>query len=78
MKTTLKLALAAISAPALLLADVSPEAPLGLTLVREAAAIIGAPALSDEAVDRVRAAAAQVLLESPAFRRFVASLSRPR
>lgn len=35
-------------------------------------------ALSDEAVDRVRAAAAQVLRESPAFQRFVASLSRSR
>jgi NTE family protein len=33
-------------------------------------------ALSDEAVDRLRAAAAQVLRESPAFRRFVAELSR--
>jgi NTE family protein len=35
-------------------------------------------ALSDEAVDRVRAAAARVLRESPAFRRFVAALSRPQ
>jgi NTE family protein len=35
-------------------------------------------ALSDEAVDRVRAAAAQVLRESPAFQRFVAALSRPQ
>jgi hypothetical protein len=35
-------------------------------------------ALSDEAVDRVRAAAAEVLRESPAFRSFVAGLSRPR
>ncbi len=35
-------------------------------------------ALSDEAVDRVRAAAAQVLRESPAFQRFVASLILPR
>ena len=33
-------------------------------------------ALSDEAVDRVRAAAAQVLRESPAFQRFVASLAQ--
>jgi hypothetical protein len=32
-------------------------------------------ALSGEAVDRVRAAAAQVLRESPAFRHFVASLA---
>jgi NTE family protein len=35
-------------------------------------------ALSDEAVDRARAAAAQVLRESAAFQRFVASLSRPQ
>jgi len=35
-------------------------------------------ALSDEAVDRVRAAAAQVLRESPAFQSFVAVLSRPQ
>jgi NTE family protein len=35
-------------------------------------------ALPDEAVDRVRAAAAQVLRESPVFTRFVASLSQCR
>jgi NTE family protein len=35
-------------------------------------------ALSDEAVDRVRAAAAKVLRESPVFTRFVASLSQSR
>jgi NTE family protein len=34
-------------------------------------------ALSDEAVDRLRASAAQLLRDSPAFRSFVASLSRP-
>ena len=34
-------------------------------------------ALSDEAVDRLRNAAAQVLRDSPAFRDFVASLSAP-
>jgi NTE family protein len=33
-------------------------------------------ALADEAVDRLREAAAQLLRESPAFRRFVASLSQ--
>ena len=35
-------------------------------------------ALSDEAVDRLRNAAAQVLRDSPAFQEFVASLSGPR
>ncbi len=34
-------------------------------------------ALSDEAVDRLRNAAAKVLRDSPAFRDFVASLSGP-
>jgi len=34
-------------------------------------------ALPDEAVDRLRASAAQLLRDSPAFRSFVASLSRP-
>jgi hypothetical protein len=43
MKKTLKLALAGLSLPTLLLADVSLEAPLGVGFVREAAAIIGAP-----------------------------------
>ena len=35
--------LLAVGLPLLYLADVSPESPLGLTLVREAHAIIGAP-----------------------------------
>lgn len=35
--------LLALGLPLLYLADVSPEAPLGLTLVREAQAIVGAP-----------------------------------
>jgi len=35
-------------------------------------------ALSEEAVDRLRASAAQVLRESPAFRRFVGELGQPR
>lgn len=43
MKTTLKPVLVGILAPALLLVDVAPEAPLGLAFVREAAAIVGAP-----------------------------------
>jgi hypothetical protein len=43
MKKTLKLSLLGLSLPALLLADLSADAPLGLGLVREAAAIIGAP-----------------------------------
>jgi NTE family protein len=34
-------------------------------------------ALPDEAVDRLRAAAAKVLRDSPAFREFVARLSQP-
>ena len=32
-----------VALPFLLLAEVSPEAPLGLTLAREAAAIVGRP-----------------------------------
>jgi hypothetical protein len=39
----LKAAAVAVSLPLLLLADVAPDAPLGLTLAREAAAVIGAP-----------------------------------
>jgi biotin carboxyl carrier protein len=35
---------AVLSLAVLVLADVSPEAPLGLTLVRDASAIVGAPA----------------------------------
>ena len=35
-------------------------------------------ALSEEAVDRLRASAAQLLRDSPAFRSFVGALSRPR
>jgi hypothetical protein len=43
MDKTLKFALLGVSVSALLLADLAPEAPLGLGFVREAAAIIGAP-----------------------------------
>ena len=43
MKTPIKLALVSLGLPALLLADLAPEAPLGLGFVREAAALIGAP-----------------------------------
>ena len=43
MKKTLKFALLGVSVPAMLLADLAPEAPLGLGFVREAAAIVGAP-----------------------------------
>jgi hypothetical protein len=43
MKNPLKLALVSLGLPALLLADLAPEAPLGLGFVREAAALIGAP-----------------------------------
>ena len=43
MKKTLRFALLGVSVPALLLADLAPEAPLGLGFVREAAAIVGAP-----------------------------------
>jgi hypothetical protein len=43
MKKTFKLALLGVAAPALLIADVSFEAPLGLRIVRNAAAIVGAP-----------------------------------
>ena len=43
MRKTLKIALSGLVLPALLLVEVSPEAPLGLTLAREANAIIGAP-----------------------------------
>jgi len=43
MKKTLKLSLLGLSLPALLLADLSSEAPLGIGFVRDAAAIIGAP-----------------------------------
>ena len=43
MRKPLKFALRALGLPALLLADLAPEAPLGLGFVREAAAIIGAP-----------------------------------
>ena len=35
-------------------------------------------ALSEEAVDRLRSSAAQVLRDSPAFRKFIDSLSRVR
>jgi len=43
MKKTLKTAALGLALPALMLADVAPEAPLGLAFVREAAALIGAP-----------------------------------
>lgn len=43
MKNLIKLALVSLGLPALLLADLAPEAPLGLGFVREAAALIGAP-----------------------------------
>ena len=43
MKKALKLSLLSLSLPALLLADVAPEAPVGVGFVREAAAIVGAP-----------------------------------
>jgi len=43
MRKPIKLAPAGLGLPALLLADLAPEAPLGLGFVREAAAIIGAP-----------------------------------
>lgn len=43
MRKQIKLALVGLGLPALLLADLAPEAPLGLGFVREAAAIIGAP-----------------------------------
>jgi len=43
MTKTPKLAILGLGAAALLLADLSPQAPLGVALVREAAAIIGAP-----------------------------------
>jgi hypothetical protein len=42
MKTTLKLALG-LSVPALLLADISPKAPMMLGFTREAAALVGLP-----------------------------------
>ena len=44
MKKTFKLVLLGVVAPALLITDVSSEAPLGLGIVRDAAALIGAPA----------------------------------
>ena len=43
MKKTSKLVLLGVVAPALLIADVSSEAPLGLGIARDAAAIVGAP-----------------------------------
>jgi hypothetical protein len=43
MKKTLKFALLGVSVPAMLLADLAPEAPFGLGFVRGAAAIVGAP-----------------------------------
>lgn len=43
MTGTLKLLALGATLPILLLADLSPEAPLGVGFVREAAAIVGAP-----------------------------------
>jgi hypothetical protein len=43
MKKTFKLVLLGVAAAALLIADVSSEAPLGLGIVRDAVAIVGAP-----------------------------------
>ena len=43
MKQAIKLSVLAASAVLLAAADFAPQAPLGLTLVREAAAIVGAP-----------------------------------
>ena len=43
MNNALKTFLLGVSLPMLLLADISPESPLGVGLVREAAAIVGAP-----------------------------------
>lgn len=43
MTKTLKLLALGAALPFLLLADVSPEAPLGLGFVREASAVVGAP-----------------------------------
>ena len=43
MNNALKTFLLGVSLPMLLLADISPESPLGMTFVREAAAIVGAP-----------------------------------
>jgi hypothetical protein len=43
MRKPIKLVLVGLGLPALLLADLAPEAPLGLGFVPEAAALIGAP-----------------------------------
>jgi hypothetical protein len=43
MTKTLKLLALGAALPMLLLADLSPQAPFGLVVVREAAAIVGAP-----------------------------------
>ena len=44
VRNALKAAAIALSLPLFLLADISPEAPFGLTLGREATAIVGRPA----------------------------------
>jgi hypothetical protein len=44
LRNPLKATFIAFSLPLLLLLDVAPDAPLGLTLAREAAAIVGRPA----------------------------------
>ena len=57
------------------LVDVSFEAVADPALRESLQGLPTTFALPDEAVDRLRAAAAQVLRESPAFRRFAASLA---
>jgi hypothetical protein len=44
LRNSLKVAAVGVSLPFLLLADISPEAPFGLMLGREATAIVGRPA----------------------------------
>jgi NTE family protein len=60
------------------LVDVSFEAVADPALRESLQGLPTTFVLPDEAVDRLRAAAAQVLRESPAFRQFVASLPRDR
>lgn len=43
MKTSVKPFALGLALPVLLLADVAPDSPLGLALVRESAAVVGAP-----------------------------------
>jgi NTE family protein len=58
--------------------DVSFEAVADPALRESLQSLPTTFALPDEAVDRLRAAAAQVLRESSAFRRFVGTLATPR